>query len=93
MLRRHCAGEQVTAHAVGGGGIEAVACKEAAGRIGGEKLSVKEHGHQIGVLGAKFHIVGHHHNGDAAALQTAQDTGQLALEKAVKALGRLIQQQ
>ena len=55
----------MSAHAVGGGGVEAVIAKEAAGRVSGQNLSVKEHRHHVCILGAELHIVGNHHDGNA----------------------------
>ena len=55
----------MTAHAVCCSGIETVVAEEAAGRIGCQHLTVKEHGHAIGIFGAELHIVGYHDNSDA----------------------------
>ena len=72
----------MAAHAVGSGGVEAVVAEEAAGGIGGQKLTVEEHGHAVSIPGAKLHIVGHHDDGDAIGLQSLQDACQLFLEEA-----------
>lgn len=72
----------MAAHAVCGSGIEAVVAKEAAGRIGGQHLSVKEHRDHICVLGTKLHIVRYHHDGDTLIFQLAQNICQLFLKEA-----------
>ena len=83
----------MAAHAVGRRGIEAVAREEPARRIHRDHLSIEEHAHQIGVLRAEFHIVGHHHHGYAARRELFQDRRKFLLEEAVDALRRFIQQQ
>ena len=56
-------------HSVCRCGVEAVVAEETAGRVGGQDLPVKEHGHQIRIFGAEFHIVGNHQNRDALSFQ------------------------
>ena len=92
VLRRDRVPKHMAAHAVGGGGIEAVGAEEPAGRVRGQHLAVKEHAHLVGIPCAELHIVGHHDDGDALAFQLRQNGSKNFLKEAVDALGRLVQQ-
>ena len=81
----------MAAHTVGSSGIETVVAKESAGSIRGEHLAVKEHGHQIRILGAELHIVGDHDDGHTLVFQVAQYFRKCFLKEAVDTFGRLVQ--
>ena len=60
VLRRHRLWLQAPGHAVGGGGIEAVAGEEGPGRCLRHDAAVKEQGAAVGIPGAELHVVADH---------------------------------
>ena len=83
----------MTAHAIGGCGIETVVAKEPSGMIRSQHLSVKEHADQVRIPGAEFHVMGDHDDGNSPALQCFQNLREGFLEETVDSLSRFVQKQ